>query len=107
MARLVKAYKQIRIGDPLDDKTLCGPLHSPAGIKLYENAIKEIQEQGGKILYGGKVLTEMHGNYVTPTITSLPHSSAVVQDEVFVPILHTFKIKVLYFLVKILTIESG
>lgn len=103
--RLISAYKQIRIGDPLlgisnnlsfnlKDDTLCGPLHSPDGVKLYQDAINNIKAEGGVILYGDKVLSDRPGNYVMPTITSIPHSASVVQDEVFVPILHTFKFKV-------------
>ncbi|TPX58973.1 hypothetical protein PhCBS80983_g02815 [Powellomyces hirtus] len=92
MARLTKAYDQVRIGDPLDPKTLCGPLHTTAAVEQYKKGIEAVKQQGGKILRGGKVL-DRPGNFVEPTITSIDSSAAVVQNEIFVPILHTMKIK--------------
>jgi len=48
--RLVAAYKTIRIGDPLDSNTLCGPLHTKSAVKEFEEGLVEIQKQGGKIV---------------------------------------------------------
>lgn len=89
---LINAYKSIRIGDPLDPNTLVGPLHTKHGITIYEEGLKRIQEQGGKVLYGGsrhETLTE--GNYVLPTIVEIDPRSPIVKEELFVPILYIFK----------------
>ncbi|KAJ3151020.1 Alpha-aminoadipic semialdehyde dehydrogenase [Geranomyces variabilis] len=90
VARLIKAYDHIRIGDPTDPKTLCGPLHTAHAVQLFKDGIEAIKQQGGKILRGGKVL-DRPGNFVEPTITSISASAEVVQNEIFVPILHTMK----------------
>ncbi|KAF0300566.1 Alpha-aminoadipic semialdehyde dehydrogenase [Amphibalanus amphitrite] len=91
VAGLAKAYAQVRIGDPLDDGTLYGPMHSQQGVEAYKKAVAEAVEQGGKIEYGGKVL-EREGNYVEPTIiTGLAHDAPVVQKETFAPIVYVLK----------------
>merc|ERR1711976_647340 len=91
--RLKTAYASIvtRIGDPLDDGTLYGPLHSKIGIEGYQKTIEEALTLGGKIEYGGKVI-EREGNFVEPTIiTGLPHDSPVVLRETFAPIVFVLK----------------
>ncbi|KAL6080195.1 aldehyde dehydrogenase (NAD(+)) [Balamuthia mandrillaris] len=88
MEKLLKAYKSVPIGDPLDSKTLCGPVHRASSVDLYKKVVQSVKDQGGKILYGGKVL-DRPGYYVEPTITSVSPDSDVVQNESFVPILHT------------------
>lgn len=55
LARLKKAYSQLRIGDPLDPTTLYGPLHTKHAVGLYLNALSEAQKQGGRVEVGGKV----------------------------------------------------
>lgn len=90
--KLVKAYKSIRIGDPLEAGTLCGPLHTKAAVEHYKKGIEAVKAQGGKILTGGEVL-DRPGNFVVPTITSISPDADVVQNEIFVPILHTMKVK--------------
>ena len=67
VARMLKAYGTIVIGDPLDSKTLMGPLHTPAAVKEYTEGLAEIARQGGKVLTGGRV-REGPGNFVEPTI---------------------------------------
>ena len=56
LKKLIANYKKVAIGDPLDPATLMGPLIDEGSVKDYENAIKAAKEQGGKVLYGGKVL---------------------------------------------------
>ncbi|KAI8828593.1 Aldehyde/histidinol dehydrogenase [Chytriomyces cf. hyalinus JEL632] len=90
--RLVKAYAQVRIGDPLQEGILCGPLHTKTAVEHYVKAIEAVKQQGGKVLVGGKVIPGP-GNFVEPTITSVPADAPVAQHEVFVPILHVSKIK--------------
>jgi aldehyde dehydrogenase family 7 member A1 len=85
----------VRIGNPLEETTLCGPLHSKQAVQNYKEAIKQVIAENGKILYGGKIM-EGTGNYVQPTITEISMNAKVVQHEVFVPILHTSKFKVAF-----------
>ena len=95
LRRLTSAYAQIpaRLGDPLDKQTLYGPMHSPAGVESYLKTLEEAKQQGGQVVYGGKVI-KREGNYVEPTIvTDLPHNAEVVLKETFAPILYVFKFK--------------
>ncbi|KAI9102619.1 Aldehyde/histidinol dehydrogenase [Phlyctochytrium arcticum] len=91
LERLAKAYAQVPIGDPLVDGTLCGPLHTEQSVEAFKKGLKAVKEQGGKVIYGGEVLSDRPGNFVQPTITSMTHDMPVVKNEIFVPILHTFK----------------
>ncbi|BFY98054.1 hypothetical protein BsWGS_01094 [Bradybaena similaris] len=91
--RLTKAYSQLRIGDPIEEGTLYGPLHTEDAVKNYTEAVKAAIAQGGKVEYGGKVL-DQPGNYVQPTIiTGLAHNAAIVLKETFVPIVYVLKCK--------------
>jgi len=90
LQRLVNAYKTVKIGNPLDSGVLVGPLHTKAAVKEYINGLKTIQEQGGKIVQGGKAL-EGDGNFVEPTIVAIHHDAPIVKDELFVPILYAIK----------------
>ena len=94
IARLKKAYSQVKIGNPLDAQVLCGPLHTRAAIEHFEQGIKDLKAQGGRILLGGKVL-DRPGNFVLPTITEIDHTAKIVQKEIFAPILHVLKFKTL------------
>ncbi len=87
ISRLVNAYKQVRIGNPLDADVLMGPLIDKASVKVYQETLQEVQKSGGKILYGGQVL-EQPGFFVEPTIVSADNSWEVVQRETFAPILY-------------------
>ena len=91
--RLQKAYKQVRIGDPLVEGTLMGPLVDAGAVEVYEQAIREISKAGGKILAGGKALKERDGYFVEPTIVLGENHWDIIQRETFAPILYiiTFK----------------
>ena len=89
---MVKAYKTVKIGDPLVEGTLMGPLHTKNAVKGYVDGLEEIKKQGGKILTGGKVIAGP-GNYVEPTIVEIGHDAAIVKEEIFAPILYVFKFK--------------
>lgn len=94
--RLVASYKAIIIGDPLKNDVFCGPLHNKQGVKGYENAIIKAKEQGGKIIYGGNILTKDNynkGNFVEPTIIEIELNKEIVHHETFAPILYVSKIK--------------
>lgn len=93
--KLKKSYEKIRIGNPLDDGILCGPLHSKTAVDNYKKCIDDVINQGGEIVYGNKILSSIGPQFVMPTITKIDHSAEVVQNEVFAPIVHTFKFKTL------------
>jgi aldehyde dehydrogenase (NAD+) len=85
--RLVAAYAQVRIGDPLDAGTLMGPLIDAAAVARFSSAIVAAQTEGGVLLCGGKVL-ERPGNFVEPAIVRARADMQVVQNETFAPILY-------------------
>lgn len=87
MALLVSAYAHIKIGNPLDAKTLMGPLIDQLAVDAYTAALIELQQAGGEILYGGKVL-DLPGYFVAPTIVHAENDWPMVQRETFVPVLY-------------------
>lgn len=92
--RLVTAYSGImeRIGDPLDTKTLMGPMVTEGGIDDMMNALKAVKEQGGEIIFGGNRITDKNpGYFVEPTLVKANHNMPIVQDETFAPILYIFE----------------
>jgi aldehyde dehydrogenase (NAD+) len=91
---LVKAYKQLRIGNPLDENNHVGPLIDIAAVKMYETALKEALKEGGKILVEGGVLSGKgyeSGCYVKPAIVEAENHFEIVQHETFAPILYLIK----------------
>ncbi|HSF20067.1 MAG TPA: aldehyde dehydrogenase family protein [Vicinamibacteria bacterium] len=86
--RLVKAYKQVRIGDPLDEATLMGPLVNTSAVEDMFAALEKVRAQGGEILTGGKKLPEKGPNFVEPTIVKMPAQTEIVKEETFAPILY-------------------
>lgn len=91
---LVEAYKQIKIGDPLDSNNHMGPLIDKAAVASYLDALSKIKEQGGNILVEGKVLEGEgyeSGCYVTPVIAEIENHFEIVQQETFAPILYLIK----------------
>jgi len=87
---LIKAYKQVRIGDPLDSNTLMGPLIDKYAIEDYLSALEKVKEYGGEILYGGNVI-DNSGSFVEPAIVKAENHYQIVQDETFAPILYVMK----------------
>jgi aldehyde dehydrogenase (NAD+) len=90
--RLVATYGRIRIGDPLDPATLCGPLVDADAVKTYAEAVERIRKEGGEVLCGGKVL-DRPGFYVEPTIVRAPLGFPMSFVETFAPILYVFEVK--------------
>ena len=88
--RLISAYKQVNIGDPLEKDTLMGPLVNKNAVNDFSNAIERAIENGGDILYGGTTL-DGPGNFVTPTIVSAENDWDIVQEETFAPVLYLMK----------------
>lgn len=85
--RLVEAYAQVRIGDPLDPQTLMGPLISKDAVDTFAAAVGIAREQGGEVLYGGNVL-DRPGHFVEPTIIKMPADADILGVETFAPILY-------------------
>jgi L-aminoadipate-semialdehyde dehydrogenase len=85
--RLVHAYAQVRIGDPLESGTLMGPLIDSQAVESYQGAVSAARGAGGEILFGGKVL-ERPGNFVEPTLVRARNEWPIVQTETFAPILY-------------------
>ena len=84
--RLAEAYKQVSIGDPLDDGVLMGPVVSENTIDQMMSALEMAASQGGRIVTGGNRI-DRPGFFVEPTIAVVPKEASVTQDETFAPIL--------------------
>jgi len=93
--RLVNAYKQVRIGDPLKPDTLMGPLVVNTSVEEMMEAIKQAVADGGEILYGGRMLPELGPNFVEPTIIKMPAQTEIVKTETFAPILYLLEYETL------------
>lgn len=92
--KLVKAYGQLRIGDPLDTHNHVGPLIDKDAVQLYLKSIEDCKQQGGKFIVEGGVLEGKNyesGCYVKPCIAEADNQLAVVQHETFAPILYIMK----------------
>jgi aldehyde dehydrogenase (NAD+) len=90
--RLVHAYTQVKIGDPLETGTLMGPLIDPRAVDSYKTAIAAAQSAGGELLTGGKVLAKNGGNFVEPAIVRAKNDWSIVQTETFAPILYVIHV---------------
>jgi len=82
---LLGAYRQVRIGDPMDEATLMGPLVNRRAVTDMMDGIRRIREQGGVILYGGE---RMMGCYVQPTLVRARPDMPILKEEIFAPILY-------------------
>jgi len=88
---LIKAYGQLKIGDPLDESNHVGPLIDKDAVNAYLNALTQALEQGGKIVVEGGVLSgEQYasGLYVKPAIVEVENHYPIVQHETFAPVLY-------------------
>ena len=91
---LINAYKQVRIGNPLEKETLMGPLVDRDAVFAMQAALAEATNQGGKILCGGDVLTGKGfeaGTYVMPCICEASPNMKIVHEETFAPILYLIR----------------
>ena len=89
--KLVNAYKQVRIGDPLDADTLMGPLVDGGAVDDMMAAMKTIAEQGGEVLCGGNKI-DRPGHFVEPTVVRAHKGMEIVRDETFAPILYVYEV---------------
>jgi aldehyde dehydrogenase (NAD+) len=85
--KLAKAYGTVKIGDPLDPKTLLGPLVTQRAVDGYLRTIETIRKQGGEILRGGKRV-DRPGFFVEPTLVRISADAPIVKEETFAPILY-------------------
>jgi aldehyde dehydrogenase (NAD+) len=89
--RLLRAYAQVRIGDPSRPDTLMGPLIDAAAVERYQQAIETAKHAGGTVLCGDKV--RKPGNFVEPTIIRARSDWSIVRTETFAPILYLIEFR--------------
>ena len=95
-AKLLKAYAQVTIGNPLDASNLVGPLIDKAAVESFTHAIAAVKAEGGNVIFGGEVLSGANyesGCYVKPCIAEAKNDFKIVQEETFAPILYIMKYK--------------
>ncbi len=91
---VVDAYGQLRIGNPLDENNHVGPLIDKDAVRMYEQALEKVVEEGGNIVVEGGVLTGEgyeSGCYVKPAIAEADNAFEIVQHETFAPVLYLLK----------------
>jgi aldehyde dehydrogenase (NAD+) len=91
---VIKAYEGLKIGDPLDEKNHVGPLIDKDAVKMFTEALEKVKKEGGKILFGGEVLSGKGyeaSTYVKPAIVEAKNEYEIVQEETFAPILYLIK----------------
>jgi aldehyde dehydrogenase (NAD+) len=92
--KMVGAYKQIKIGNPLEKGVLMGPLVSQGAVEAYKAAMARVPKEGGSILYGGKEVSGLASPlYVEPTIVKAHAHMELVAEETFAPILFVIPFK--------------
>ena len=96
--KMANAYKQVKIGNPLDENNHVGPLIDTMAVDAYNHTIAQLAEQGGKVVVEGGVLTGeayASGCYVKPAIYEVENHFPIVQHETFAPILYLMKYRTL------------
>jgi len=93
--RLIQGYRQVTIGNPLQDGILMGPLVNESAVEDMMAALEVAKEQGGEILFGGNRLPEKGRNFVEPTIVKMPVQTPLVCEETFAPILYLMEYETL------------
>lgn len=89
--RLVKSYASLRIGNPLIEGNLVGPLIDEASFSRMQSALEAVKAQGGEVIFGGERVKEdvpSGGFYVKPAIVRIAHDAPIVHEETFAPILY-------------------
>ncbi len=94
LPRLLSAYAQVTIGDPLQPNVLMGPLIDGQAVARYRAALDEVTKEGGEVLCGGRVL-DRPGYFVEPTIVRAQNHWNIVQQETFAPILYVMTYRTL------------
>ncbi len=96
--RLLSAYEQVskKIGNPLDENFLIGPMIDKTAVSVFSQALNSIKDEGGKVIFGGKVLEGEGfeaGTYVVPAIAEAENYFDIVQEETFAPLVYLMKYK--------------
>ena len=95
--RLVRAYEDIPIGDPMHAETLCGPLISAKAVEGMQAALDRVQSEGGQVLCGGGVVKLPgrleKGHFVKPAVVRVENHYATVQQETFAPVLYLIRVR--------------
>jgi aldehyde dehydrogenase (NAD+) len=86
--RMIKAYQQVSIGNPLEEGILMGPLVTKAAVEDMMAALEKAEEQGGEVVCGGSRLQDLGEQFVEPTIVKMPSQTEIVYQETFAPILY-------------------
>ncbi len=86
--RIVKAYEQVKIGNPMEEGILMGPLVTKAAVEDMMAALETAKKQGGEVICGGHRLEDLGQQYVEPTIVKMPSQTEIVHNETFAPILY-------------------
>jgi aldehyde dehydrogenase (NAD+) len=86
--RLVRAYAQVRIGNPLDSSVLMGPLISTEAVDEMFRAIEQARSDGGQVVFGGRRRPDLGPQFMEPTIIRMPAQTEIVKRETFAPILY-------------------
>ena len=86
--RLIKTYKTIPLGDPLQEGTLLGPLVTARAVQQMEQAIAQALSEGGELLVGGSARPDIGPQFVEPAIIKMPSQTEIVKEETFAPILY-------------------
>ncbi len=94
--KLITAYQSVsqKIGNPLDEEILLGPLVDEKAVDNFRHALDRVQSEGGKLVFGGMVLEGSQfasGNYVVPALVEAKNSYDIVQEETFAPILYLIR----------------
>ncbi len=95
--RLKKIYSNLRIGNPLEQNTLCGPLIDRQSYERMQHTLTRAKEEGGIVFGGERVLAEKYpqGYYVQPALVEMPGQTPIVLEETFAPILYVFSYETL------------
>ncbi len=94
LGMLTDVYSAAQVGDPLRPDTLVGPLIDQAAVDGYVDALSRVQTEGGRIVYGGEVVTVKgleRGHYVQPTLVEVDAEAQVPKEETFAPILYCYR----------------
>jgi len=87
-SKLLSAYKSLSIGNPLDKKTLMGPLIDKHAVDMVQDSIQKLKSEGGEVLYGGERMELPGGCYMKPCLASAKPNFKIVQEETFGPLLY-------------------
>lgn len=91
-ARLLAAWRQVKVGHPLDDGVLMGPLVEEFAADVMMEAIKTAVSQGARVLAGGRKLAALGPCYVEPTLLESPVELPLLREEIFAPLLHLVRV---------------